>query len=150
MDDIDDEAPPPWMVNRGTQTPLTDLYPVFGDAPAARPARASPASVETRDDSLGGDRSVDDTEEEVNMDGSSFHSARSSLTRPVDVEGRPRGRVKWMPPGHMERLGVLAYATVSDGAPAAAPAHFIRAALMEAAERVHFRMHASSRGHMLL
>lgn len=55
-----------------------------------------------------------------------------------------------MPPGDIERLGTLAYVTLSDDAPMSTPAPYIRATLMEVAEHVHYRMHPSSRGHRLL
>lgn len=127
------------MVNRGVQTlaPAGNLYPADGGSP--------PPELENH----GAPSSSDGSEEEVDSDGSLFRSDQSPL-RPMDVDGCGLHRVLWMPLGDMERLGTLAYVTLSDDAPTSTPVPYIRAVLMEATERVHYRMHPSSRGHMLL
>ena len=58
--------------------------------------------------------------------------------------------ITWMPPGDMERLGRIAYAYINLDGPSDNPAPFICAALFSVAPRVHFTVHASSSGNMMM
>lgn len=91
---------------------------------------------------------TENNEEELESNGLPFRSATSPL-RPADDYGRGLHHVLWMSPRDMEWVGKLAYGTLSNDAPTSNPAPYSHAVLMEATERVHYRMFPSSRGHML-
>lgn len=98
MDDIDDEALPPWMVNWGVQTlvPAGDLHPNYG---------GSPPTVQVNH----GAPSSDGSEKEVNSVAIGARrrwtqmGPRSGLTASPQVGGHGRARP---PQGHLDAPGV--------------------------------------------
>ncbi|KAJ1272950.1 hypothetical protein BS78_06G242300 [Paspalum vaginatum] len=84
------------------------------------------------------------SDEEVDSDGSPFRAAPAR--EPENFDDDPL----WMPPGDFEFGSRVAYAYLNEDAPTLNPSPFIRAAIYSVANAVHYTMHPSSRGAMML
>lgn len=86
----------------------------------------------------------EDSQEDVDSDGSPFRAADSTDSEEVDRD------ILWMPEGDMARTHKIAYAFINEDGPLLSLTPFIQSAIFSVAPGCHFHMFPSSQGQMML